>query len=127
MAGFLDCKCMLPALVQFFVHQYPQVLLCRTALNLFIPQSLLILGIALTQAQDPALGLDELHGVGMGLLLKSVKVPLDGILSLKRINCTTQHGIICELAEGVFIPLSMSLTKTMNSTGQYRPLRDTTC
>ncbi|KAK4830120.1 hypothetical protein QYF61_008547 [Mycteria americana] len=50
-----------------FIHNYPQVLLCSAALNPFIPQSVLILGIALTQVQDCALGLVE--------LLKAIKVP----------------------------------------------------
>jgi len=39
------------------MHQYPQVLLGMAALNPFIPQPGLILEIALTQVQDPALGL----------------------------------------------------------------------
>ncbi|KAK4825950.1 hypothetical protein QYF61_003468 [Mycteria americana] len=54
----------------------------RAALNPFIPQSVLILGISQTQVQDLALGLVEVHEVCMGLLLKPVKVPLDGIPSL---------------------------------------------
>ncbi|KAK4828346.1 hypothetical protein QYF61_026007 [Mycteria americana] len=79
---------------------YSQVLICRATLNPFIPQSVLILQIALAQVQDLALGLTELHEVHMGPLLKPVKVPLDGIPSLKHINCTTQLGVICKLAEG---------------------------
>ena len=50
--------------------------------------------------QDLALGLVELHVVGMGPPLKHVQVPLDGILSLYHVNCTTQLGIVCKLAEG---------------------------
>ncbi|KAK4817048.1 hypothetical protein QYF61_026356 [Mycteria americana] len=60
----------------FFIHQYPQVLLSRAALNPFIPQPVLILGVAPTQ------------------------VPLDDIPSFWRVNCTTQLGVICKLAEG---------------------------
>ncbi|KAK4810873.1 hypothetical protein QYF61_013281 [Mycteria americana] len=74
------------------------------ALNPFIPQSVLILGIALTQVQALALGLVELHEVHMGPLLKPVQVPLDGIPSLQRINCTTQLGVISKLAEGALNP-----------------------
>ncbi|KAK4823668.1 hypothetical protein QYF61_005639 [Mycteria americana] len=44
--GFLGCERTLPAHVQFVIHQYPQVLLCRAALNPFIPQPVLILGVA---------------------------------------------------------------------------------
>ncbi|KAK4816463.1 hypothetical protein QYF61_017191 [Mycteria americana] len=37
MVGLLGCKHTLPAAVQLFIHQYPQVLLHRAALNPFIP------------------------------------------------------------------------------------------
>jgi len=74
---FRSCRCTWPAHVQFFIYQYPQVLLFRAALNSFIPQSALILGIALTQVQDLEPGLVEPHEVHMGPLLKLVKVPLD--------------------------------------------------
>ncbi|KAK4824113.1 hypothetical protein QYF61_010736 [Mycteria americana] len=50
--GPLGCEHTLPAHVQLFIHQYPQVLLCRAALNPFIPQPVLILGVALSQVQD---------------------------------------------------------------------------
>ena len=57
--GFLGCKCTLLSHAQFFIHQYRKVLLDRAALNLFIPQSVLILGTAL--------GLVEFHQVHMRL------------------------------------------------------------
>jgi len=63
MVGFLSCKHTLPAHVQFFIHQYPQLLFCRAIVNQFFLQSLLILGIALTQVQDLRLGLVQLHKV----------------------------------------------------------------
>ncbi|GAB0177359.1 cAMP-dependent protein kinase inhibitor alpha [Grus japonensis] len=89
MVGFLGCKHTMPAHLQFFIHQLPQVLLCRGALNPFIPQSVLVPGIALTKVQDLALVLVELHEVHVSPLLKLIKVLLDGIPPLKRINCTT--------------------------------------
>ncbi|KAK4827281.1 hypothetical protein QYF61_016427 [Mycteria americana] len=63
--------------------QYPQVLLSRAALNPFIPQPVLILGIAPTQVQDLALGLAEPHEVHMGPLLELVQIHLDDIPSLR--------------------------------------------
>ena len=57
--GFLGCECTLLAHVQFFIQQYPQVLLGRAALNPFIPSPVLILGVAPTHVQDLALGLVE--------------------------------------------------------------------
>ncbi|KAK4832535.1 hypothetical protein QYF61_023867 [Mycteria americana] len=103
--GFLGCKCTLLAHVQFFIHQYPQGLLPRAALNPFIPHSVLILGIALTQVQNLALGLVELHEVHRGPLLKPVKVPLDGIPSLRNISCTTRLGVIPKIAESALNPI----------------------
>ena len=76
--GFLGCKHTLPAHVQLFIHQYPQVLLHRAALNAFIPQPVFVLGIAPTEVQDLALGLVEPREVHMASLLELVQVPLDG-------------------------------------------------
>ena len=36
----------------------------------------------------------------MGPLLQPVQVPLDGLPSFQRIDCTAQLGVICKLAEG---------------------------
>ena len=59
-----------------------------------------MLGIALTQVQYLALGL-EVNEIGMGLPLKTVSVSLHNIPSLYHVNCTTQLGVICKLVEGV--------------------------
>jgi len=45
--------------VLLFMHEYPQLLLSRAVLNPFIPQPVVIAGVALTQMQDPALGVVE--------------------------------------------------------------------
>jgi len=82
----------------------------------FIIQPVLILGFAPTQMQDSSLGLVEPHEVHTGPLLKLVQVPLDGISSLRRVNCTTQLDVTCKLAEGALNP-TMSLLKVLNSTG----------
>ena len=63
-----------------------------------------MLGIAPTHVQDLALGLVELHEVRTGPPLKPVKVPLDGIPSLQRVDRTTQLGVIGKLAEGALNP-----------------------
>ncbi|KAK4829697.1 hypothetical protein QYF61_006072 [Mycteria americana] len=102
--GLLGCECSLVAHGQLFIHQYPHILLCTAALNPFIPQPVLIPGVALTQVQGLALGLVEPHEVHMDPLLKLVKAPLDGLLSLSHVNCITQLGVICKLAEGALNP-----------------------
>ncbi|PKU43223.1 hypothetical protein llap_6461 [Limosa lapponica baueri] len=104
MVGFLGCKHTLLAHTQLFIYRYSQILLLRAALNVFIPQPVLIPGLSLTQVQDPPLCLIDLHKVHMGPLLKSVQVPLDGIPSLRHVNCTTQLGVVCKLAEGAPSP-----------------------
>jgi len=66
--------------------------------------------------QDVALGLVEHHEVHTGPLLKLVQVSLAGIPSFWCVNCTTQLGVICKLAEGA-LDLTKSLMKMLNSTG----------
>jgi len=63
-------------------------------------QSALLSGIALSQVQHLAFGLVEPHQVLVGPLLQPVLVPLDGFPSLQCIDCNTQIGVICKLAEG---------------------------
>jgi len=128
MVGLLGCEHTLVAHVQLFIHQYPQVLLSKAALNTFISQPVLIAEVALTQVQDLALGLVEPHEVHTGPLLELVQVPLDGILSFWCVNCTTQFGVVCKLAEGA-LDLAVYLTdeNTKQHRSQYGPLRDTIC
>ena len=52
------------------------------ALKTFFTQPVPVLGITLTQMQDLALGLVELHEVDMGPPLKPVQVPLESIFKL---------------------------------------------
>jgi len=102
--GFLDCKRTLPAHAELLTHQYPQVLLLRGALKPLSAQPVLVFGIALTHMQDLALGLVELHAVHAGPPLLPVKILLNGIPSLQRVNHTTQLGVVDKLAEGALSP-----------------------
>ncbi|KAK4828118.1 hypothetical protein QYF61_023916 [Mycteria americana] len=126
--GLLGCESTLLAHIQLFIHQYPQVLLHRDALKPFISQPVLILGVALTQVQDLALGLVEPHEVHMGPLFKLVQVPLDGIPSLGHVNHTIQLGVVCKLAEGALDPTVYVIDEDIKQYwSQYGLLRDTTC
>ncbi|XP_009980144.1 PREDICTED: testosterone 17-beta-dehydrogenase 3-like [Tauraco erythrolophus] len=60
--------------------------------------------IALTRLRDLAFGLVELHDVHISAPLKPVKVPLDGIPSLKHVSCSTHPDVICIFAEGTLNP-----------------------
>ncbi|PKU34140.1 hypothetical protein llap_15555 [Limosa lapponica baueri] len=87
-----------------YSEKLPPSLSLQSCFKPFIPQPVLILGVALTQMQDPALGIVEPHEVHMGPLLKPVQVPLDAIRSLRCVNHSTQLGVICKLAEDVLDP-----------------------
>jgi len=64
----------------------------------------------------------------MGPLLKLVQLPLDGISSLRHVNCTTQLGVIGKLAEGALDPTAYVTDEDIKEyLSQYGPLRDTTC
>ena len=63
----------------------------------------------------------------MGTLLMLVQVPLDGIFSFWCIDCTTQLGVICKLAEGSLDPTVYVIDKDIKQyQTQNRPLRNTT-
>ncbi|PKU41222.1 hypothetical protein llap_8474 [Limosa lapponica baueri] len=98
----------------------------RVTLDPFILRSVLISGVALTQAQDLALGCVEPHEVHSGPLLKPLQVPLDGILSLRCVNHTTQLGVVSKRAEGALDPTVYVIDEdTEQYQSQYRPLGDT--
>ncbi|KAK4815950.1 hypothetical protein QYF61_010444 [Mycteria americana] len=83
--------------------------------------------IAATQVQDPALGLVEPHEVHTGPLLRLVQVPLDDIVSFWCVSCTTQLGVICQLAEGALdLDVNVIDENIEQHWSQYGPLRDTT-
>ncbi|KAK4814944.1 LOW QUALITY PROTEIN: hypothetical protein QYF61_006888, partial [Mycteria americana] len=123
--GLLGCELTLWAHVQVFVRQDPQVLFRRAALDHIIPQSVLKPRIALTQ--DPALGLVEPHEVHRGPLLQLAQVPLDDIPSFLHVNCTTQLGVDCKLAEGTLdLAVNVVDENIEQHWSQYGPLRGTT-
>ena len=63
------------------------------------------MGVATTQVQDFALGFVEHHEILLGLLLEPIYVSLNGILSLRHIDCTPQLGTNHKLSEGVLDPI----------------------
>lgn len=62
------------------IHQHPQVLFSRAVPRPYIPQLVLIAGVAMTQVQVPT--------------VYPVQVSLDGIPCLRHIDHTTQSGVI---------------------------------
>jgi len=103
------------------MYQHPQVLLLRAALNSFSAQPVFVLGIAPTHVQDLALGLLKLHEVRTGPPLEPVRVPLDGIPSLQRVDCTTQLGVVSKLAEGALDPTVHVTNKDVSTSPNTDP------
>ena len=85
--------------IQLAIYQYPQVLFGRPMHSPFISQLVLVVGVASIEVQDHALGFVESCEVLVGPQLKPVYVSLDGFSSLRHVNCTSQLGFICILAE----------------------------
>ena len=111
--GFLGCERTLLGHVELLIHQYPQVLLLRAALNPFSAQSVFVVAIAPTQVQDLALGIVELHETHTGPMLKPVRM-----VSLPSSRSTTWPSWVslANLLRECSIPLSMSPTKMLHST-----------
>ena len=70
--GFLGCKDTLLAHVQLPNRQYYQVLFGRTVLHPYIPQLVLVMGIATTKVLDLAVDFVQPHELLLGPLLRPV-------------------------------------------------------
>ncbi|KAK4828650.1 hypothetical protein QYF61_000298 [Mycteria americana] len=124
MLGFLGCEHIAVSCPAFHppVPPNPSPQGCT---HPFIPQPVLIPGVALTHVQDLALGLAEPHEVHMGPLLELIQVPLDGILSLRNVSHTTQFGVMCKLAEGALNSTVYVIDEGIKQWwSQYGPLRE---
>jgi len=109
------CEVIFLAYVQLTTHQYLEVLFRRSALNSFISQLVLILGVAATPVQDLALGFVEPHEVLLGSLFEPVCV------STSRPPCAPHSLMSSEnLLRLYLILLLMSLMKMLKSiSAQY--------
>ncbi|TRZ26593.1 hypothetical protein HGM15179_000534 [Zosterops borbonicus] len=59
------------------------------------------MGVAPTQVQNFAFGVIEPYGFPMVPLTELAQIPVDGIISLRCGNCTTQLGVTGKFAGGV--------------------------
>lgn len=62
--------------IQFFIHQYLRVLLCRAAVNPLITQPVSMFGISPSRMQALALGLNELYKI-RGVCVAESSIVLD--------------------------------------------------
>jgi len=64
----------------------------------------------------------------MGPLLQPDQLPLDGFPALQCINCTTQLGVVCKLAEGSLDSIVYVIDEDVEEhLFQDLPLGDSTC
>ncbi|KAK4812179.1 hypothetical protein QYF61_009071 [Mycteria americana] len=109
--GFLGYLSTLPAHVQLAVNQHPQVLFHRAAFQPLFPKPVVLHGVVVTEAQDPALGIVEPHTIDLGPSIQPVQIPLQSSPTLRQINTLTQFGVICKLTEGALNPLIQIIDK----------------
>ncbi|KAK4819998.1 hypothetical protein QYF61_017377 [Mycteria americana] len=109
--GFLGHLGTLLAHVQPAVNQHPQVLFCRAAFEPLFPKPVALHGVAGAQEQDPALGLVKPHTIDLGPLIQPVPIPLQSLLTLKKVDTPTQFGVICKFTEGALNPLIQIVDK----------------
>lgn len=116
-SGLLGCECTLPAHVQPLIQQHPHILLGRAALEMFIPQPLLIPGVAQPRCSTLHLALLKPHVFHMAPLLRLVQVTLGAILSFRCVRGTAQIGVTCRFAEGALYPFIHVINKDDSNTG----------
>ncbi|KAK4827428.1 hypothetical protein QYF61_017866 [Mycteria americana] len=116
--GFLGHLGTLLAHIQAAVNQHSQVLLCQAAFQPLFPKPVALHGVAVTQVQDPALGLVKPHTIGLSPSIQPVQIPLQSLPILKQINTPTELGVISKLTEGALDPLVQIIDKDIK---QNRP------
>ncbi|KAK4818104.1 hypothetical protein QYF61_005907 [Mycteria americana] len=110
--GLLGHLGTLPAHIQPAVNQRAQVLFHRAAFQPLFPKPVALHGVAVTQVQDPALGLVEPHTIHPSPSIQPVQVPLQSIPTLKQTNTTpAQLGVLCKVTEGALDPLVQIIDK----------------
>ena len=68
-------------------------------------------GVAVAKMQDPALGLVELHPVGLSPVIQPVQIPLQGLTTARQINTSSQFGVTCKLTEGALNSIIQIISK----------------
>ncbi|KAK4829890.1 hypothetical protein QYF61_007282 [Mycteria americana] len=100
----------------------------NTGFEPLFPKPVALHGVAVTQVQDPALGLVKPHTIGLGPSIQPVQVPLQSLSPLKQINTPTQLGVLCKLTEGALDPFVQIIDKHMKQNWpQHRALGNTAC
>ncbi|KAK4815505.1 hypothetical protein QYF61_003063, partial [Mycteria americana] len=83
------------------INQHAQIPFCRAALQSFLSQFILMSGVPLSQVQKLSFVV-KFHAIDDCPVLQFMYIPLQGLLSLKRVNSTSQFSIISKLTNGAF-------------------------
>ncbi|KAK4823325.1 LOW QUALITY PROTEIN: hypothetical protein QYF61_000927 [Mycteria americana] len=130
--GLLGCERTLRTHVQLFIHQYPQVLFRRAALNHIIPQPVLKPRITPTQVTLHLASLNlmrftQAHFSSLSKSLWMTSHP-SGVSTATTQLATTQLGVICKLSESALdLAVNVIDENIEKHWSQYGPLRNTTC
>ena len=74
--------------IQPSVDQLPQVVVLCTVFQLLCPKSVVVPGVVL-KVQDLALGLIELHSIGLSLAIQPFHIPLYGFPNIRQIDISS--------------------------------------
>ncbi|RMC13338.1 hypothetical protein DUI87_10873 [Hirundo rustica rustica] len=94
------------------VDQHSQLLFHQAALQALCPQPVVLLGIVVTQIQEPE-GLHpiESHTIGSSPWIQPVQIPLQSLPALQQIYTPTQVSVICKLTAGALNPIIQIIDK----------------
>ncbi|KAK4832249.1 hypothetical protein QYF61_021601 [Mycteria americana] len=87
--GLLGHLGTLLAHIQPAVNQHPQVLFHQEAFQPPFPKPVALHGVAVTQVQEPALGLVEPHTIGLSPSIQPGQIPLQSLPTLKQMSSHT--------------------------------------
>ncbi|KAK4811166.1 hypothetical protein QYF61_019797 [Mycteria americana] len=82
------------------LHHGLQGNLCSGTWSTSFPSFFTDLGVC--RVQNLAFGLVKFHAINDCPMLQSIQISLQGLLSLKRVNSTSQFSVISKLANGAF-------------------------
>lgn len=109
--------------VHLSIDQHPQVCSFHTVFQPHCPKPGVLPGAAATKTQDSALGIAELHPIGLSLAVQPVQIPLQCIPTPRQIDTSCQLGVICKLNEGALNSLVQDINKnTEQDRPWYQPL-----
>ena len=116
--GLLGHLGTLLAHVQSAVSQHPKILFHWSAFQPLFPKPVALHGVVVTQVQDPAFGLVELHTCGLSPSIQSVLIPLQRLPTVKQVGSPAQLGVIYKLTEGTLNPLIQIIDKEVEDVKQ---------